>query len=159
MYSNLNNTKRINYRGILSFELPRDWIEEYDDELGAAFYKDLEDSATLRLSLISLKAPSDIGELNAVKVLDKFNSKESKIITLTNNNAYKMYYERTIDEGNEITIFYWYLAQVIKPSGARLAVFSYTFLSNQLEKKSIQQEIEFITEQVKKAEFVGIMNL
>ncbi|WP_273566381.1 hypothetical protein [Maribacter halichondriae] len=149
----MKNTKKIRYRGILTFEIPKNWIEEYDDEHGGSFYEDTPLSGTLRLKIMSLNAPSGENQLEVLDVLSGLNVKESKTISLPNKNAYKMFYEQTTDSGHEITIYYWSLAQLIKPKKARLANFSYTILTSRLNLESVNKEIEFITEQVENAHF------
>lgn len=145
--------KKINYRGILSFEIPKNWIEEYDDDLGGTFYKNVPTSGTLRLKVISFNITESSSCLDAADILNKLNSKESELIKLPNKNAYKMFSEETIDSGYAITIYYWNLVQIIQPNKARLANFSYTILSDQLNLKSVKEEIEFITSQVESAKF------
>jgi len=149
----LRKTKQINYRGILEFQLPADWVEEYDDNLGGTFYEDDPLSGTLRLNLMTLRAPS--GELfeDASVILDNIIPKGSDSILLSNNNAFKMFYEQTTESDHEITINYWSLLNYQEPNHVRLANFSYTILNSRLELDSVRKEIDFITEKIKEAEF------
>ncbi|MBC2844628.1 hypothetical protein [Winogradskyella flava] len=154
MATDLNKRKLINYRGIISFELPEDWIEEYDDNNGGAFYEDLPNSGTLRVRLISIKVPQSSNNIYATDVLNDFSSnKESKAILLTNKNAYNMFYEQVKENEIDITVYYWSLVQSIQYNKTRLANFSYTILTEELDKKHIKLEIDFLTSQIENAIF------
>ncbi len=149
MSSNLKNTKKIEYRGILTFEVPKNWIEEYDEECGATFYEDSPTSGTLRVKLISIEVPPSKSPISATNVLeDVASSKESNTVLLSNKNVYNMFYEQTTDDGTEVTIYYWSLVQVVQFNKTRLVNFSYTILTDKLNAKSTKQEIDFITSQV-----------
>tara|TARA_R110002111_G_scaffold204953_3_gene269687 strand:- start:53649 stop:54107 length:459 start_codon:yes stop_codon:yes gene_type:complete len=151
----LIKTKEINYRGILKFRIPVNWVEEYDEEHGGSFYEDSLKSGTLRLKVISLKTFVDSSSLDATTILNEIIPKGSESTILPNKNAFKMFYEQTVDSGHEITIYYWSLVQYIKPNKVRLCNFSFTILTDRLGAKSIFKEIEFITEQIKSAEFTA----
>jgi hypothetical protein len=50
--------KPIVYRGgIITFRVPATWKEEYEAEGGGTFYDDRPDSGTLRLNVLTFKAP------------------------------------------------------------------------------------------------------
>ena len=66
-----NKMKTINYRGgLVSFEIPSDWKEEYEAEGGGAFFLDKPDSGTLRLNVLSLASKE--AEWPAQVILDAF---------------------------------------------------------------------------------------
>ena len=149
----MKNTKVIDYRGVLKFNIPSDWVEEYDDEHGGTFYEDSPLSGTLRLKLMTLNTPKGSSFKDASSILNDIITKGSQSIQLPNDNAFKMFFEQTVDSGQEITIYYWALVQFLKPSRVRLSNFSYTVLTNRLSIESVREEIDFITEQVKNAEY------
>lgn len=155
--SDLNNKKRINYRGVLRFDIPKEWIEEYDDKDGATFYEDDPLSGTLRVKLISISVPENLDSVNTSGILDNLiPNKVSKTIELPNGNAYNMFYEHGVEIEIDITIFYWLLVQKVERNKTRLANFSYTVISEKLNNKHIQKEIEFITSQVETATFKAL---
>jgi len=50
--------KTIEYRGgVVSFRIPSKWKEEYEEKGGGTFYEPVQDSGTLRLNIITFKAP------------------------------------------------------------------------------------------------------
>ena len=146
MFSSL---KEIIYQGgILKFNIPKDWVEEYNDEDGGSFYEDSPTSGTLRVKLLTMESPKKLNSENVKDILAPING-EIKI--LPNKNAYKHYHKDTIESGHQITIFYWSLAQIIAPNNARLVNFSYTILSDKKELASVKNEISFLTQQIQKA--------
>ena len=149
----MNSTKEIDYRGILKFNIPSNWIEEYDDEHGGTFYEDSPLSGTLRLKLMTLNTPKDSFFKDASSILDDIVTKGPESILLPNHNALKMFVEQTVDSGHEITIHYWSLVQFLQPSRVRLSNFSYTVLTNRLGIESVRKEIDFITKEVENAEY------
>ncbi len=149
-----NNSKIINYQNILTFKIPNSWIEEYDDS-GGVFYEDHPTSGTLRVKLISIDIPRSKNTINhAVDILYDISAKESKIIILPNGNTYTMSYEETVDDGIEITIYYWHLIQAIKNNKTRLVNLSYTILTDKLNTDSIRHEISYITKEVENIQFL-----
>ena len=51
--------KQVSYRGgIIKFEIPDHWVEEYGENGGGTFYEDAPDSATLRLNLLTFESES-----------------------------------------------------------------------------------------------------
>ncbi len=64
------STKEIAYRGgIVRFSVPSEWAEEYEPQGGAAFYAKRANSGTLRLNVITLKAPNAVTGRTAQEVL------------------------------------------------------------------------------------------
>jgi hypothetical protein len=48
--------KTITYRGgLITFQIPTDWIEEYEENGGGTFYEDSPESGTLRLNVLTIK--------------------------------------------------------------------------------------------------------
>lgn len=154
MSSDLSKTKTIKYRGgIVNFDIPSDWVEEYEQDGGGTFYEDIPTSGTFRINVLTMKSPTPVKKTEVSKVLSSIGSNNSEIISLPNGNAYKFYLERSVDAEEKITIYYWILAQIIEPEHARIANFSYTILSNQEESSTIKNELQFLTDQIENAVF------
>jgi hypothetical protein len=72
------NFKTVNYRGgVVSFEIPEHWKEEYEPKGGGTFYEDRPDSGTLRLHVLGFSSTSGrssedtLSQLNAKEQLEK----------------------------------------------------------------------------------------
>lgn len=150
MNTDLSMIKEIKFPGeILTFNIPQHWIEEYEDTGNEGmYYEDSPSSGTLRVKLLTMKSPQIMTSENVADVLKSING---EMITLSNNNVYKHYYEEAVDSGHQITIFYWSLAQILEPYNVRLVNFSYTILSKKRNIESTLNEIYFITKQVEQA--------
>ncbi|MEP2990925.1 MAG: hypothetical protein ABJN61_11680 [Flavobacteriaceae bacterium] len=149
----MEGTKEINYRGILKFVIPDNWIEEYDDTHGGSFYEDSELSGTFRVKLLSLTAPLEKGNLSVLDFLNDINAINSEAVLLPNSNGFKKFKENTTESGHEINIFYWTIAQKLNKNKFRLANFSYTILTSQLHKRTTIEAIDFLSNQIVNAEF------
>jgi len=155
MSEEISKVKEILYKnGLITFYIPSNWVEdltEGDDV--RVFYEDVPASGTLRVRVLSLISPEKKDKLEVNEVLEGVGSSNNDIIFLQNGNAYKHYVQKAIDSGQEITIYYWSLAQVVDPTHARLANFSYTILSTQNSSSMVQNELSFIKNQVESAQF------
>ena len=154
MASDLSSSKEINYRGgLVKFHVPSDWVEEYDENGGGTFYEDLPTSGTFRIHVLTFKSGSPVSKSEVPKVLDSVATSDTEVKKLPNGNAYKFYSKRSIESDEEITIYYWSVAQIVEPSHARMANFSYTILSNQEGSKRINDELEFLKLSIENAVF------
>lgn len=147
--------KTIVYRGgIVRFKIPAKWVEEYEEDGGGTFYQNRPDSGTLRLNILTARAPDDIeGDLpvHALSTLPDVNPEE--ITKLATGNALVRSLERTEEQGHKITLYWWYLANTVPPNHMRIANFSYTILTSQENLDSFRKEIELLDEQIKHAVF------
>src|SRR5438128_2678745 len=107
--------KTINYRGgVLTFRIPSDWIEEYDDMKGGVFYAPGETSGTLRLSVLTMGAPP--GKSVTSQTPAEILSSESKqyhvpIFPLRENVAMIRYDFPTVEQGQQLRVRFWRVAQ------------------------------------------------
>ena len=139
--------KTITYRGgVVEFEIPAHWIEEYGEDGGAAFYEDRENSGTLRLNVITLEAPINVGSDRVIEALQVSNAdKKGDILKLENGNAVLRYSETvTAENGTEITIFYWMVANPLGERHVRIGDFSYTVLATTRDTEQTKSEINFL---------------
>lgn len=153
----LNKTKQIDFlEGLISFRIPENWVEEYkEEELSGAFYEDIPTSGTFRIYLLLLKPPRPLQKENVGEVLNAINQASGEIVFLPNGNACKKYVERTDEDDEAITIYYWSLANVYAPDSARLANFSYTIMTQFEEESWVKKEIEFLNREIEAAVFKG----
>ncbi|MGF1705473.1 hypothetical protein [Enterovibrio baiacu] len=147
-------SKEISYNGgLITFNVPQDWIEEYDQQGGGTFYEDSPASGTFRLHVITLQSQASVTKSEVVNVLQSVGKIGDPVSTLPNGTAYKTFSEKTQDSGQDITIYYWSLAQIIEPNHARIANFSYTVLSSQVGTTRHQEEIDYLLNSIRNAKF------
>ena len=67
-----DNLKTISYRGgVVTFQIPSTWIEEYEEQGGGTFYEDSPDSGTLRLNVMTFKTPQSSDQERAIETLQR----------------------------------------------------------------------------------------
>lgn len=147
--------KEINYRGgIVKFKIPVNWVEKYEEDGGGMFYEDAPNTGTLRLNVLTVKAPVDSkGNLSAEALSIVSGSEPNNIEILSNGNALSRSIERTKEQGQKITLYWWFVANTIPPNYVRVANFSYTILTSQENMDEFKNEIKLLDEQIKNCVF------
>jgi hypothetical protein len=148
--------KEIAYRGgLITFQVPACWVEEYGHDGGGCFYEEVDGSGTLRLDTLTAQAPSPITVTQAIEVLSILpgSMESAPIEQLASGYALSCYSESTIERGQKLHITYWVLAQVIPPNNVRIAYFSYTLLSGQELEPKFKDQIQLIDTEIRKSNF------
>ncbi len=145
----------INYRGgVVKFLIPDYWEEEYDEDGGGTFYAEEEDSGTLRLNVLSLKSQSSFGPNAAVALLQpRATEYDTTVVVLDSNSALLSYVYEVEEDGEQLAIFCWQIANLISAEHARVALFSYTVLARKREEPEIQEDIAMLNENLRKCVF------
>ncbi len=145
----MNSLKKIIYRGgIAIFDIPSDWIEEYDPSGGATFYEDSPDSGTLRLKVLSFSSKN-----TPAKEMVRSVFKDNSIETLPSGFLMRHYIKHTEEKGEKLEIHCWEVTVPIEPYSLRLITFTYTILTGQQSDPRIVGELEMIMQNIKKAQF------
>jgi hypothetical protein len=147
--------KTITYRGgVVTFRIPAHWQEEYGADGGGSFSEDAPDAPTLRLGIITAKAPSPVTSASAPDVLEALRQSDTgSIERLPSGCALLRYTQVAVDRGYKLYITYWAVAHVIPPSHARVATFSYTLLDRQRDDIRFQKELELLDSEIRASIF------
>jgi hypothetical protein len=147
--------KTISYRGgLVTFQIPAHWKEEYEPEGGGTFYEDAADSPIFRLQTLTFKSPSPITAEFAPDVLSsRGKSETAPVERLASGCALVRYTQSVVDRGEQLLIIYWSVAHVIPPYHARIANFSYTLLERQRDDARFQRELELLDREVRASIF------
>lgn len=147
--------KEIQYRGgLVTFSVPKHWVEEYEPDGGGMFYENAPDTGTLRLNVITAKSPKPLSndaafeELVAMKTV-----KADSVQRLKNGNAIATSIQHSSEQGQAITLFWWHVTNPVRPSHLRIANFSYTVLTSQEATDTVKRELQLLTESIKNAKF------
>jgi hypothetical protein len=144
--------KEISYRsGLVTFSVPMSWTEEYEPEGGGVFYGPGDNTGTLRLNVISARPPTADVSLTSKQVLSHIGHPKSE--NLPNGSAVSKSISRDTDGGTPITIYWWYLANVLSPEHVRIANFSYTILSSEEHSPVIALELATLENSIRNARF------
>jgi hypothetical protein len=145
--------KRITYRGgLVEFRVPASWLEEYEEDGGAAFYEPTPDSDTLRLNVLTFRSASPVTPETPLDLLRPRAQKYGVTARrLPNGNAMISYSERAEEQGVPLLIHYWEVANVVPPTHARIAVLSFT--TRALEGIGDADTLEWLEEEIRALRF------
>ena len=142
--------KTIAYRGgLVSFEIPSHWKEEYEGEGGGTFYENTPSSGTLRLNVMSMtskeaRSPSD--------VIPKTSDDEVHE-TLPCGFLMRYYVKNAEDRGTPLHLYRWEIVIPVTPTQYRLACFTHTLLAAQKGTAEAKKELQMINSIVREARF------
>jgi hypothetical protein len=144
------NFKSVEYRGgVVSFDMPEHWKEEYEPKGGGTFYEDRAGSGTLRLHVLDFK--SKVGR-SSEQTLNRLNEEESR--ERLSGGLYLKSYVKEAEEGEEALLIYrWEVSIPVPPTGWRVACFSYTIVAGQEREPRIKEEIDLVNQIVRQARF------
>lgn len=147
-----STAKQISYRGgLVVFSLPGSWTEEYEPDGGGVFYAPGEDTGTLRLDVITAKAPTPIASSTGRDVLEKIGHPQTE--SLPTGGSLSKRVSREEDRGVPITIYWWYVADVVEPDHVRIASFSYSILSSQEQSSRVASDLSFLEQSIRNIRF------
>ena len=151
----LVDLKPTTYRGgLVKFYVPNTWVEEYEPNGGGTFYEDLPNSGTLRLNVLTFEDESGSNDKTASDFLVNSDLAKRGVITpLPNGNVMLTYHKDSVEENENLRIYFWQITNYVPPKHTRIAVFSYTILAGQESDPLIANELEIIGEQIPKATF------
>ena len=144
------NIKTIKYRGgVVSFEIPEHWKEEYEPIGGGTFYEDRPDSGTLRLNVLDFSSTTGRSSEIMMRQFDTDVSYEALKCGLGLKR-----YVKIVEENEELlSLHRWDIHVPVPPTGFRLVCFSYTILASQENDPKIKEELVLIEEIVRIARF------
>lgn len=147
--------KDIQYRGgLVTFSVPKHWVEEYEPDGGGMFYENSPNNGTLRLNVITAKSPNPLSADAAFEELVAMKSvKADSVQRLKSGNAIATSIQHSSERGQAITLFWWHVTNPVRPSHLRVANFSYTVFTAQERSDIVKREVQLLTESIKDAKF------
>ena len=107
--------KTINYRGgIITFQIPNDWVEEYEDVGGGTFYKPGDETGTLRVNVMTGEGPPDkpVTVSGLAELLTSASTGRGAAPIGLGENAVMMRYDMAAEErGQPLMIRCWRILQ------------------------------------------------
>jgi len=147
--------KTISYRGgIITLQIPAQWKEEYQPEGGGMFYDDRPDSGTLRLNVLTFKAPEGKLATNGYSHFAAMPLGDGeRLVRTLHDDGLKISKKSAVEREVKIKLYCWQIAHCAPPSKLYIASFTWTILQSQSTDPKFQKEVEFLTEQISKAVF------
>ena len=148
-------TREIKYRGgLVTFSIPKHWVEEYEPEGGGTFYEDGPNTGTLRINVITMKSPTPVTANSGIAALSGLEDvKPLEIENLPSGNAVAKFVRRSTEQGQAITLYWWYVAQSIPPQHVRTAMFSYTILTSSENSSDSAAQLQLLDKSIRNATF------
>lgn len=144
--------KTINYRGgVVTFRIPADWTEEYEDEGGGTFYKPGDNTGTLQLNVLSGMTPP--GKLATPHYLAEQlagdAAKYGVVAIPLGQSALMLRYDMPgQDRGRSLKIRCWRIFQALPPNNFRHALFTYTLLADQFDELGSVADMELLNREI-----------
>jgi hypothetical protein len=149
--------KTINYRGgIIRFQIPNDWVEEYEDVGGGTFYKPGDDTGTLRVNVMTGEGPPD--KLVTVSGLAELLTSASTgrgaaPIGLGENAVMIRYYTAGEERGQPLMIRCWRILQALPPKNFRNVLFTYTVLADRFSSPASIEDMDLLDREIGAVQF------
>ena len=145
-----SGSKIINYRGgVVRFEIPSTWKEEYEPKGGGTFYENRTDSGTLRLNVLSFK--SQVGE-SSEKIVKRLSEKEPHQ-KVDCGFFLKRALKEAHENGETLQLHRWEVTVPVPPDSFRIVIFTHTILKGQENDPAIREELEVINTSVRTASY------
>ena len=147
--------KTIAYRGgVITFRLPATWKEEYQPEGGGTFFDDRPGSGTLRLNVLTFKAPEGKLPADGYAHFAGTPLKDGeRLIRTPHGDGLKISKKSAEEDGTKMDLYFWQLAHCAPPQKFYIASFTWTILSTQSGDAKFQKEIAFLTDEISRAYF------
>ncbi len=155
--------KTINYRGgLVRFQIPLSWIEEYEEAGGGMFFERGEHSGTLRLNVITAATPAGktvTTETTRELLIADSQKHQSTIKTRGDGVAILQYDVSSEEGGRDLRSRFWRVAQALPPGHVRIVVFSYTLPEEEWGKTNSMGELNLLDRQIESIELAPVLGI
>lgn len=140
--------KAVVYRGgIVRFDIPAHWLEEYETEGGGTFYADIPSSGTLRLNVLGFRISPDqqlSDRMQTIMRRDGFQPLQADL-------GLRQRRLTGLEDGEDLIFFRWEVLIPVPPNEFSIACFAHTVLATEAETDLTRQELSFIDASVRNA--------
>jgi hypothetical protein len=123
----------------IRFLIPHEWVEVDDGPDNYLYQAPHADSGWLRVSLITVTTDEP-----EERLLQLFADSGDLYISEKRGNYVQRSEKRSHENGNDIYLYYWKVANVVPPDRVLEAVFSYTILAERREDTETQDTVELV---------------
>jgi hypothetical protein len=128
--------KEIKYRGgLVEFQIPTNWQEKYLSEGGGEFWDPKGGSATLRLSVLTIKKSNESVQESAKELLravvESRSSEEWKLLDAPSGNAMAESVTMIMENGQALRMYTWMKAGDAPENQVRVARFNFIVLDSE----------------------------
>jgi hypothetical protein len=147
---NITRLDRVSiYDDKLSFLVPHDWVEAFDDD-HYLYHNPETEYGWLRVTLLTVRTDN---ESPAERLKKIFDNKENIIVEHQTGNLVSASEKDSEEHGDRIHQYYWMVANVVPPDLVLEAVFSYTVLLDRINEEDTKQLVKLVGQLVSQADF------
>ena len=142
--------KSVVYRGgLVSFQIPANWHEEYEPEGGGTFYEDRPDSGTLRVNVITAESKSGEPLEQAIERLFPASGCE----LLPSGVRLRRRKVPSEERGTALVLYRWEIGVTVPPGRIRVVCFTHTVIAARDSDPATKAELALIDDSIRRAEF------
>ncbi len=130
----------------IRFLIPHEWVEGEDEENTYLYHAPETHSGWLRVSLITINSDEPAERLQQL-----FTDSDDLTISEKNGNYVDRSEKISHEDGNDIHIYYWKVANVVLPNCVLEALFSYTILAERRDQIQTQETVKLVGQLVAEA--------
>jgi hypothetical protein len=148
--------KRVEHHGVVSFRIPKTWIEEHEENTGI-YYENDNGTGTLRLTVMTARRPQANTAGGLVEFMRGIQGREGgKLQLLANGNVVWRNTVGSIEDGQELTEHHWEIGSSISPTQFRLAIFTFTLVSARIFDERNVGHVTMLDEELPNTQFLGL---
>jgi hypothetical protein len=129
------------------FLIPHEWVEDESEEDTYLYHAPEAKSGWLRVSLITVRTDTPEERLRGLFSDSEYFTSEQQ------GNLVARSEKQSRENGAQIYIYYWQVANAVQPNRVFQAVFSYTVLADKCEEPETQKSVELVGDLVSEAVF------
>jgi hypothetical protein len=142
--------KPVVYRGgLVSFQIPASWREDYEPDGGGTFYEDIPNSGTLRLNVLSMEKKETLAPGDAAR--EVFAGQPSEM--LLGGFPMRRYVVEGEERGTPLHLHRWEILVPVSPTRWRLACFTHTIVAAAAAEVRAQEELTLVDSIVREAKY------
>ena len=147
--------QKVAYRGgLVTFEIPDNWIADTEDETAGMFYEDAAEAGILQLVITTATNPNTVTTEMLTAMLDSLTRSKTKALeTLPNGNVALSYVTTDKEDEQLRVLFFWIIGNPVPPNQARIATFSYTTLAANAAGFGTQRTVAMLDKSIRNAVF------
>jgi hypothetical protein len=135
--------------GLFSFQLPSLWSRAIEDDGTQVFWDDAAGSGTLRVTSLTATKQASPEELPQLALL----ANRAPLQQREDGVAWCQYSQVGEENGHSTTIYWWEFANFIPPCFGRLALFSFTVYTHELNEQATASQIQQLQSLVENVRF------
>jgi hypothetical protein len=146
--------------GVVRLRIPGHWVSEYGDDGTNIMFDPIEDTRSLRLHVLTLRAPEPITATTMRTLLASLRNdpgQEASVRELGVGRAVLVSTHHSEEDGQQIVMKRWELGAPVTAWDARIAMFTYTCLQSDFPSADVQSTLGMLDQAICAADFAPVL--